>query len=126
MYELALNEDVQDKLRDEITEVLSKYDGEFTYDGMLEMKYLDMVLNETLRMYPVNDTQFRKSVKNFRIPNSKLTIPEDTLIVVSSHAFHRDERFFDNPDSFDPARFNEENVKKIKPYTYIPFSEFLK
>lgn len=124
LYELALNEDVQDKLREEIEEVLSKHDDEFTYEGMMEMKYLDMVLNETLRKYPVNDKQFRMCSKNFKIPNTKLVIPKDTLIVVSSHAIHRDERFYEDPDRFDPDRFTEENVKKIKPYTYIPFSEF--
>lgn len=103
---------------------MSKYDDALTYDGMMEMKYLDMVLNETLRKYPVNDTQFRKCAKNFKIPNTKLVIPKDTLIVVSSHALHRDERFYENPDKFDPSRFTEENVKKIHPYTYIPFSKF--
>jgi cytochrome P450 len=103
--------------------VLSKYEDEFTYDGMMEMKYLDMVLNETLRMYPVNDTQFRKCARNFKIPNTKLVIPRDTLIVVSSHAIHHDERFYDNPSQFNPERFTDENAKKIRPFTYLPFSE---
>lgn len=125
LYELALNQDIQDRLRKEINETLSKYGDKFTYDGMMEMKYLDMVLNETLRMYPVNDTQFRKCARNFKIANTKLVIPRDTLIVVSSHALHRDERFFDHPNKFDPERFTDENVKKIRPFTYIPFSKFI-
>jgi cytochrome P450 family 6 len=110
-------------LRSEIVETLAKHNGEPTYDAISEMKYLDMVFNETLRKYPVVDLQFRQCVKDFQIPNTKLVIPADTLILISTAALHNDERFYENPSKFDPDRFNEENVKKIKPYTYIPFSE---
>lgn len=88
----------------------------------MEMKYLDMVLNETLRKYPVNDKQFRKCSNDFRIPNSELVIPRNTLIIISSQALHHDERFYDNPSKFDPERFSEQNIKKLHPFTYIPFS----
>lgn len=119
---MALNQDIQDRLRNEIDEVLSKHEDEINYDGVMEMKYLDMVLNETLRKYPVNDKQFRKCSKDFRIPNSELVIPRNTLIIISSQALHHDERFYDNPSKFDPERFSEQNIKKLHPFTYIPFS----
>lgn len=122
-YELALNQDIQDKLRAEINEVLARHKNEITYDAIMEMKYLDMVFNETLRRYPIVDTQLRKSVKEFEIPNTDLIIPAGVAIVVPTYALHNDERFFENPTKFDPERFNEENVKKIVPYSYIPFSE---
>lgn len=110
-------------MRNEIETVLSKYDGEITYDGVMEMKYLDMVFNETLRKFPINDLHFRKCTKEFQIPNSDLTIPLGTAVFISVHALHRDERFFENPDVFDPERFSNENVKKIRPYSYIPFGK---
>lgn len=123
VYELALNQDIQNKLRQENEEVLAKYDGEITYEGVLEMKYLDMVFNETLRKYPVVDTQFRNCSKDFKIPNSDLTIPKDTLIMLSSSALHHDERFYETPSKFDPERFTDENVKARHPFAYIPFSK---
>jgi cytochrome P450 family 6 len=122
-YELALNQDIQDRLRDEINEVLSSHNGEVTYDAIMEMKYLDMVFNETLRRYPIVDVQIRKSVKDFAIPNTKLVIPAGTGILVPTYALQNDEKYFENPTKFDPERFNDENVKKQVPYTYIPFSE---
>lgn len=123
VYELALNEDIQERLRDEINEVLERHNGEVTYDAIMDMKYLDMVFNETLRRWPVVDSQIRKCTKDFKIPNSDMVIPAGNLIMIPTIGLHMDERFWNEPEKFDPERFNEENVKKIVPYSYIPFSE---
>ena len=45
LYELALQPNIQERLRAEMTQVLSKHQGELTYDGMNEMSYLDMVIS---------------------------------------------------------------------------------
>jgi cytochrome P450 len=44
LYELALHPDVQSRLREEITHVLGKHQGEIKYEGIHEMSYLDMVI----------------------------------------------------------------------------------
>jgi cytochrome P450 family 6 len=122
-YELALNQDIQERLRDEINEVLERHNGEVTYDAIMEMKYLDMVFNETMRRWPSVDNQFRKCDKDFKIPNTDLVIEAGSMIMIPAIGLHLDERFWDEPEKFDPERFNEENVKKIVPFSYIPFSE---
>ena len=43
-YELALNEDIQEKLRNEIKDVLERHEGKCTYEALQEMNYLEMVL----------------------------------------------------------------------------------
>lgn len=45
LYELAQNQEIQDKLRNEINEVLSKHDGKITYDAVMEMPYLQNVVD---------------------------------------------------------------------------------
>jgi cytochrome P450 family 6 len=45
LYELSLHQDIQDRLRQEIDVVLQKHDGKVTYEGILEMEYLDKVVS---------------------------------------------------------------------------------
>jgi len=44
LYELARNQDVQDKVRKEINNVIEKHNNEITYEGIKEMKYLEQVV----------------------------------------------------------------------------------
>lgn len=43
LYELALNQKIQNSLREEIDEVYAKYDGDFGYDNIKKMSYLDKI-----------------------------------------------------------------------------------
>ncbi|KAK9695728.1 Cytochrome P450 [Popillia japonica] len=52
LHELAYNEQIQEKLRNEIRDTLRSCSGSLTYDGMTNMKYMNQVVNETLRKYP--------------------------------------------------------------------------
>lgn len=45
LYELAKNEEIQEKLREEILRILDKHEGKITYEGISEMKYLDQVID---------------------------------------------------------------------------------
>jgi cytochrome P450 family 6 len=45
LYELALHPEIQQRLREEILQVLNKHNGELTYDGIQEMSYLDRVVS---------------------------------------------------------------------------------
>jgi cytochrome P450 family 6 len=45
LYELALHPEIQQSLRAEILQVLSKHDGKLTYDGVQEMSYMDRVVS---------------------------------------------------------------------------------
>lgn len=46
-YELAVNPDIQEKLFGEILDAFVECDGEITYEALLNMKYLDMVVSGT-------------------------------------------------------------------------------
>jgi cytochrome P450 family 6 len=45
LYELALNPDIQERLRADIRDVLAQHDNKLTYEAMLDMKYLQMVID---------------------------------------------------------------------------------
>jgi cytochrome P450 family 6 len=105
---------------------LEKYEDEISFDSIAEMEYLDMVLNETLRKWPINNVQFRKASNEFQISNSNLKIPSETFITIPVYSVHRDERFYENPNKFLPNRFSEEAIKNRHKMAFIPFSEGLR
>ncbi|XP_058793299.1 cytochrome P450 6B5-like [Phymastichus coffea] len=121
MYELALNPQYQSKLRQEITKTLAT-DGEFTYDNLKSMKYLDKLNKESLRKYPPGTHNRRISVAPYTFASTNLTIPENTKVIVPVWAIHRDPAIYPDPEVFDPERFNEENEESRHPMHYIPFS----
>ncbi|KAF5287159.1 hypothetical protein FQA39_LY16037 [Lamprigera yunnana] len=126
LYELALNPDVQERLRREVDNTLEKSNFDITYETLMGMKYLDMVISEVLRKWPPFIVLDRKSVKPFTIEpkhpgEQALHLSSGSFVTYSVLALHMDPKYFPDPDKFDPERFSEENKHKIQPYTYIPF-----
>lgn len=123
MYELALNPDIQERLRDEIKSQLEESDGKITYDALFDMKYLDMVINESLRKYPPIPNGIRKCTKEYKIPGTSLIIPEGMAIELATYSLHHDPENFPEPEKFDPERFSPENIKSQIPFTFLPFGD---
>jgi cytochrome P450 family 6 len=123
MYELALNSEIQDRLRSEILSGLEENDGRLTYDMLFGFKYLDMVINESLRKYPPIPSQARKCTKEYEIPGTKLVIPKGTVLEIPTFSIHRDPEHWPEPDKFEPERFTPEEVKARNPLAFMPFGE---
>lgn len=124
IYELAQNQEIQERLRQEIASGLKENEGKLTYDLLFSFKYLDMIVNEGLRKYPIAYLIMRKTTKDFKIPNTEMTIPAGTNVNINVLSIHRDPEYYPNPDKFDPERFSPENVRNRKPFTFIPFGKF--
>ncbi|XP_044253639.1 cytochrome P450 9e2-like [Tribolium madens] len=125
-YELAANPDVQEKLHLEIDKTFKTCEGKLTYEALIEMKYMDMVVSETLRLWPPNGMTDRVSSTSYVIepkdPTEKpLQLEKGDLVMVPIFGIHRNPKYFPEPNRFDPERFNDEHKVNIKPYTYLPF-----
>jgi len=59
-HEIDVNSNIQKKLREEIGDVLKQTDGKPIYEAINCMKYLDAVINEALRLYPIGPFLDRK------------------------------------------------------------------
>jgi cytochrome P450 family 9 len=123
VHEVGVNPDVQSKLRKEIDDVLRETNGKPTYEAINHMKYLDAVVNESLRLHPINTTLDRNCVKETELPpatsdGKPITIKPGAYIVVSTFALHRDPKYYPQPDKFDPERFLNNYVDKS---IYMPF-----
>ncbi|KAK5638812.1 hypothetical protein RI129_013107 [Pyrocoelia pectoralis] len=123
LYELARNQDMQDKVRSEINLVLEGHNGELSYDAIKDMKYMKQVIDETLRKYPPLPVLNRVCLTDYKIPGTNLMVEKSTPIIIPVYGIQHDPAYFPEPDKFDPERFSEENKKKIKPFAYMPFGE---
>ncbi|XP_051154870.1 uncharacterized protein LOC127277625 [Leptopilina boulardi] len=121
LYELAKRPTMQDRVRKEITEKINEKG--FCYESMQEMKYLNQVISEVLRMYPVVPIIDRVAEQNYKIPGTNVVIEKGTPVYTSLHALHFDPEYHPNPYEFDPDRFSDERKSKMVPYTYMPFGE---
>ncbi len=74
---------------------------------------------EALRLYPPAWTLPRQCLEDTEIGGYK--IPEGSLMNFFPYVMHRDERFFEEPESFKPDRFAAENEHKLHPFSYFPF-----
>lgn len=123
-YEISINPSIQDCLYQEIKEAKSKLNGQpIDYDSLQKMKYLDQVVSETLRKWPVLPMTDRYCVKDYVYDDgeTKVNIEKGAGVNVPIYAFHHDPKYFPNPHSFDPDRFSDENKKNIVSGTYMPF-----
>ncbi|KAL3280181.1 hypothetical protein HHI36_017681 [Cryptolaemus montrouzieri] len=123
LYELAKNKTIQDRLRGEIQKVLKKHDGKLTYDTLMNMHYLEQVINETLRKYPPVPMLVRVCTKDYKIPDSDVILEKGTKVTIPLYGIQRDPDYYPDPDKFDPERFSEENKNSRPAFSFIPFGE---
>ncbi|KAF5308638.1 hypothetical protein FQR65_LT06099 [Abscondita terminalis] len=111
LYELALNQDIQEKCRKEIKTVLENDDRG---DAVTSLKYIENVIYETLRKhspltvllrYCTSDCTLPQSLVNGRA--SSLTIEKNTMIAIPIESIHWDPLYYPNPEVFDPDRFTD-------------------
>ncbi|XP_044255032.1 cytochrome P450 6A1-like [Tribolium madens] len=123
LYELAMNQEIQQKLRHEINDVLNKHNNKLTYEAMMDMPYMEKVIHETLRKYPPIPVLTRKCTKDYTIPNTSIQLNRGVSVSIPVLALHNDPEYYPNPEKFDPDRFSEDNVKARHGFTWLPFGE---
>ncbi|RUS82876.1 hypothetical protein EGW08_009341 [Elysia chlorotica] len=120
-HELSQNPHVQQTLRREIMSVLPRGYCEIAYDDLKKLTYLDYVIWEALRKYPLaSSVTARQCVHACNIHG--LHIPEGMLIHANLWDVQYDPRHWgDNPHEFDPLRFLPETRKTRHPAAWMPF-----
>ncbi|KAJ9598725.1 hypothetical protein L9F63_010595 [Diploptera punctata] len=117
-YLLATHPHIQEKLYQEIQDCGSQTPDSET---LHKLQYLEMVISESMRMYPPVEVVDRKCVKTYTFSEGGFTFYEGEGLVIPIYALHRDPENFPDPDRFVPERFSDRNKHNIKPFTYLPF-----
>jgi cytochrome P450 len=113
-YCLSEHLDIQEKVASEVAQLGDK---DFKYEDLHQLTYTVQVLSEVMRMYPPVWHFGRVNLKEDELAGHK--IPAGSSVRISPIIIHRNPKYWENPDKFDPERFAK--GKKIAPNTYIPF-----
>lgn len=74
-------------------------------------------------MHPPGAATLRVCTKQYKLPDSDLTIDVGTKVLIPLYSYHYDPKYYPNPNVFDPLRFTEENKASRPNGTYLPFGD---
>lgn len=116
-YLLAQHPEVEKKLHDEIERVLQGRQP--APEDALKLCYTGQIFREALRLYPPAWIIGREAVTGYRL--GSIEVPAGSTLMMSPYAMHRDPRFWNNPESFAPERW-EDNLSGDRPkFAFFPF-----
>ena len=118
LYCLAKDQEVQNKVREEIKKVLGDAEetAYLTFEEQKQMVYLNNVIKEAIRLYPAANFLFpRRAARDTTI--NGIPVEKGTQIFISTFMIQRNPKHWKDPLKFDPSRFE----KDVKPFSWIPF-----
>ena len=116
-YLLSEHPEVEARVHQELDEVCG--DDPPTAADVRELEYLERVLNEAMRLYPPVYVIFREPRVDVRLGGYR--IPEGSAVMLSQWVTHRSDRWYDDPERFDPDRWLPERRTERPRFSYFPF-----
>ncbi|XP_017274472.1 thromboxane-A synthase [Kryptolebias marmoratus] len=117
-YLLALHPECQGKVQKEVDDLFTRHDSP-DYANIQELKYLDMVVCESLRLYPPG-FRFAREVEHDCVVNGHF-LPKGANLEVPAGFLHHDPEYWPEPEKFIPERFTPEEKANRHPFVYMPF-----
>jgi cytochrome P450 len=116
-YLLGQHPEKEAKLFAELTRVLG---GRMpTVEDMPQLSYTEMIVLESMRLYPPAYAFGREAVADCEIGGYH--IPRGTTLFLSPWVAHRDERYFERPEEFEPERWEGDFIRRLPKLSYLPF-----
>ncbi|KHJ42754.1 unspecific monooxygenase [Trichuris suis] len=121
VYELARHPEIQEKLRSEIMDYHKNEDEKPSYESVEGMVYLDCVIRETLRCYPLASGVVNRRCMH-TCTTGGFTIEKGMDVVVDVWSIHYNKDIWGpDADEFVPERFAEGQLHSLHPLAWIPF-----
>ena len=126
LHHLAMDQEVQERLREEVSAAVEANDGSpaLDYHTAQGLPYLDAVVSEAARHYPLTVVE-RQCVRDYPVPGTGFTVPSGMIVALPTHAVHLDpEHWGPDPERFDPDHFFDRERKAARsPYAYLAFGQ---
>ena len=116
-YLLSRHPDVEAKLADELRRVLAGRAP--SASDLPDLPYTEMIMREAFRLYPPAPAVGREPIEDVAIAG--YDVPKGSQVIVHTYAMQHDQRFFADPDRFDPERFAPGWEDRVPRYAYLPF-----
>jgi cytochrome P450 len=117
-YLLGQHPAVAERLHDELDATLGGDPP--TVDDVADLEYTERVIRESMRLYPPVWSIVREPREDVEIGGYR--IPAGRTVGLYQWVTHRDPRFWDDPETFDPDRWTDERQEARHPFAYFPFS----
>lgn len=119
-YLLSQNPEAEAKFHAELDEILG--DKPITPEDYPRLKYTEQILAESMRLFPPAWTVGRLATEEHEFNGYK--IPPKSLVLASQYVMHRDPRFWENAEDFQPERWEKLSIKEAgNKFIYFPFSK---
>lgn len=116
-YLVSRHPDVEARLHAELDRAL--HGGSPAAADLVQLPYTEMVVREAMRLYPPAAGFAREPIEDVTIGG--YTVPKGSLVTVNTYALHRDPRFFEEPERFNPERFAAGWEDRTPRYASLPF-----
>jgi cytochrome P450 len=117
MYLLGKHPDALARAKEEVDQTLAGRPPD--HRNLLGLQYLDLVIKETLRLYPPIHVGNR--LTNSPVKFQDYHIPQGQRVMYSIYLTHRDPQFWPDPDQFRPERFSPQSQRTHTAFSYVPF-----
>jgi len=115
----SIHPDIQEKVYQEVMDNIGMED-DITYENVNSLTYMELVINESLRMYPPLPLLVSRECKETTVINGT-TIPVNAVVDVPVWSIHHDPNLWPDPEIFDPLRHTQEEKSKRHPMAFLPF-----
>ncbi|KAF7540347.1 hypothetical protein G7054_g1502 [Neopestalotiopsis clavispora] len=115
---------LQPQLQKTLEKEVGEMEEQLTDVAMEKLPLLNAVIQETLRLYGAAPTPLPRVVPMGGAELGGYHLPGGVTVATQAYTMHRDPRFFDNPDAFDPTRWltpGERANSEIAKAAYAPF-----
>ncbi|MBL4657972.1 MAG: cytochrome P450 [Flavobacteriales bacterium] len=117
LYLLAKHPAIADKLYDELCMVLGGRTPEM--EDIPKLKYTLQIIEEAMRLFPPAWIIERHALADDQVGGYRIAKGDE--VMMSPYVMHRDPKYWESPDEFNPDRFSSENSKARDKYAYYPF-----
>ena len=115
---MAINyPDAQARMREEALPIT---EGQFSYEESGKLKYTKNVFKESLRLYPPVAFLTRQNIQTQKV--RRWNVKAGSMVFISPWIIHRHKDYWEDPDDFNPERFEDKSCAKAVADHFIPFS----